>query len=210
MFGIVNFGAFIIAGVLLNLTPGTDTVFILGKSLSNGRTDGIKAALGIGAGSLVHTLFATLGLSVILAESALAFNIVKYLGAAYLVFLGLKAVLSSGKKGYSLSSNSRHPKKGRTFLSAVLTNVLNPKVALFYLAFLPQFIDQNYANPMLSFLILGITFTFTVTIWCLLLAVYSARFSMALQSNQLLGSWLDRVTGLLFISLGLKLALSKQ
>lgn len=205
MFGIVNFWTFIFAGVLLNLTPGTDTFYILGKSISSGKKEGTFAALGIGAGSLVHTTFAALGLSAILSESALAFDLVKYLGAGYLVFLGIRAIIN-GKSENVMASNQ----KGRTFLSAVLTNVLNPKVALFYLAFLPQFIDPNYQNHILSFLILGITFTLSGTLWGLLLVSYAARLSSFLQSNDRFKGVFDKITGLVFVSLGVKLALSKD
>ncbi|MEQ9287293.1 MAG: LysE family translocator [Cyclobacteriaceae bacterium] len=205
MFGIVNFWTFIFAGVLLNLTPGTDTFYILGKSISSGKKEGIFAALGIGAGSLVHTTFAALGLSAILSESALAFDLVKYLGAGYLMFLGIKAIFN-GKPGNVVASNQ----KGRTFLSAVLTNVLNPKVALFYLAFLPQFIDPNYQNHMVSFLILGVTFTFSGTLWGLLLANYASRLSTLVRSGGRVGRIFNKVTGLVFISLGLRLAMSRE
>ena len=210
MFGIVNFGTFIIAGILLNLTPGTDTMYTLGNSMSKGKQAGFMAALGIGAGSLVHTMFATFGLSVILAESALAFNVVKYLGAAYLVYLGVKSLLSRGSMPTEVSDQQPKEKTRKVFFSAILTNVLNPKVALFYLAFLPQFINPSYANPVFSFLVLGITFTLTGTLWCLMLAAYASKLSTKIQQNSHVKVWFDRLTGAVFIGLGLKLAIAEK
>src|SRR5216110_3051933 len=140
MFGIHNFGLFLIAGILLNLTPGPDTVYILGRSVAQGREAGVASALGICVGSIFHTCAAALGLSAILATSALAFGAIKMLGGAYLVFLGIKILLDR-RKHLSLPSNFRRQSIAAAFRQGVLTNILNPKVALFFLAFLPQFID---------------------------------------------------------------------
>ena len=135
MFGILNFSAFIIAGILLNLTPGADTMYILGRSIANGRRAGILSALGISTGSLVHTVLAALGLSVLLAESQLAFSIVKYLGAGYLIYLGIKSIAAKPAEQLLLEQHGGAQKASRIYWSGILTNVLNPKVALFYLAF---------------------------------------------------------------------------
>jgi len=210
MLGIINLGAFILAGILLNLTPGADTMYILGRSIANGRKAGVLSALGISVGSLVHTLFAALGLSVLLAESQFAFDIVKYLGAAYLIYLGIRSIFSADKNGFELTQEMNSPDHKKIFLSGILTNILNPKVALFYLAFLPQFIDPSYGNPLLSFLILGIVFTTTGTIWCLILALFSSKLSAKIRENYRIKIWLDRITGIVFIGLGIKLALSER
>ncbi len=216
MFGIINFGAFIMAGILLNLTPGADTMYILGRSISGGKKSGILSALGIATGSLVHTILAALGLSVILAESEMAFNVVKYLGALYLVYLGVMALRSKANpEEFNITQNGATDdtqNSGRKiYLSGILTNVLNPKVAIFYLAFLPQFIDPGFTgNPMFSFLLLGIAFTLTGTIWCLLLALFAARLANKIKNNYQIKIWLDRITGIVFIGLGIKLALSEQ
>ena len=209
MLGITDLLPFLLAGMLLNLTPGPDTMYILGKSLSGGKKQGIFSALGIGTGSLVHTFLAALGLSVILKESAVAFNAVKYVGAAYLIFLGIKALLASNTDAFDIQIGPKN-RNGNVYLSGVLTNVLNPKVALFFMAFLPQFINPEYPHPMISFLLPGLLFTFTGTIWCLFLAYFSSTLTQKIQDNFKYKVWIDRITGLLFVSLGLKLAFSSR
>lgn len=210
MFGIINFGAFLIAGIILNLTPGTDTMYILGRSISQGKKAGILSALGIASGALVHCVFAALGLSLILAKSAMAFEIVKYAGAAYLIFLGIKMLISKSDSEFKLTEDKGQISYRKIYISGIFTNVLNPKVALFFLAFLPQFIDPNYAQSSLPFLILGLTFVFTGTIWCLTLAFFASRLSDIIRQNYKIKKWLDKITGGIFIVLGIKLALSKK
>lgn len=207
MYGIINFEAFLIAGILLNLTPGADTMYILGRSISQGKQAGVLSALGIASGALVHCLFAALGLSVILAKSALAFEIVKYVGATYLIFLGVKTLIVKSKDKFDLKNTTEKTKSNRIYVSGILTNVLNPKVALFFLAFLPQFINPEHANSYIPFLILGLTFVTTGTIWCLLLAIFSSKLSKRIRENYRLKKWLDKTTGVVFIALGIKLAL---
>ncbi|UZO80543.1 LysE family translocator [Aquimarina sp. ERC-38] len=210
MFGIVNFEAFLLAGLILNITPGADTMYILGRSISQGKKAGILSALGISTGAIFHVIFATLGLSVILAKSALAFELVKYVGAVYLVFLGLKMILKKSEGAFEIDKLSTTTNYRKIYLSGVLTNLLNPKVALFFLAFLPQFIDPSYSQNSLSFLILGITFLITGTLWCLLLAIFSSKLSGQIRKNYKIKKWLDKITGGIFILLGIKLALFKR
>ena len=209
MFGIINFEVFILAALILVLVPGSDAMYIIAKSIANGRKDGYLASLGVSTGSLIHTAFAAFGLSIILAESQLAFNIVKYLGAAYLVYLGIKAILTKNLVDLSIKNKLGNQKNGRTYLSGVLTNVLNPKVALFYLAFLPQFVDPNYTNNYISFLILGLIFTAIGIIWCFIIAMFSSKLSQKFRENYRIKIWLDKITGVVFISLGAKLLFSK-
>ena len=208
MLGITNFWAFVFAGILLNLTPGSDTMYILGRSLAGGVRAGVVSALGITTGSILHTLLAALGLSVILAESAVAFTLVKFVGAAYLTYLGVRYFL----KGNGIETGAKHSSASsrRVYLSGVLTNLFNPKVALFFLAFLPQFIDIESKHSFYSFIILGLTFTLTNAIWCTLLALFSATFSKRLRSSTGLQTWLNRVTGMVFILLGVRLFLSRR
>src|SRR6267378_8301637 len=142
MFGIHDFGLFLVAGILLNLTPGPDTVYILGRSVAQGREAGVASALGISLGSIFHTGAAALGLSAILATSALAFGTIKLIGGTYLIFLGIKMILDR-RRELSLPSNFRRRTNIAAFRQGVVTNILNPKVALFFLAFLPQFIDPS-------------------------------------------------------------------
>lgn len=211
MFGILNFGTFILAGILLNLTPGADTMYILGRSISQGKKSGIISALGISSGALLHCIFAALGLSIVLAKSATTFSIVKYIGAAYLLFLGAKTLLSKSKQANAIVEETEKKQNySKIYVSGILTNLLNPKVALFFLAFLPQFIDPNYTTNALPFLILGLTFVSTGTIWCLVLAFFSAKMANKIKKNTKIKTWLDKTTGVLFIFLGIQLALSKK
>jgi len=208
MFGIHDFGLFLAAGILLNLTPGPDTAYILGRSIAQGREAGIASALGISLGSIFHTCAAALGLSAILATSALAFGAIKLLGGAYLIFLGTKMILNR-RKQLSLPSNFRRRTTIAAFRQGVLTNLLNPKVALFFLAFLPQFIDPASNMKIPAFVMLGLTFVTTGTIWCLILAWFASVFSERLRSNERISQWLNRTAGALFVFLGVRLATAK-
>jgi len=208
MFGIHDFGLFLAAGILLNLTPGPDTVYILGRSIAQGREAGIASALGICVGSIFHSCAAALGLSAILATSAVAFAAIKLLGGAYLIFLGIKMLLDR-RRQLTLPSNFRRRTTIAAFRQGVFTNVLNPKVALFFLAFLPQFIDPASKMKVFAFLMLGLTFVTTGTIWCLILAWFASAFSERLRTNETIGQWLNRAAGALFVFLGLRLATAK-
>jgi threonine/homoserine/homoserine lactone efflux protein len=208
MFGIHNFGLFLAAGILLNLTPGPDTAYILGRSIAQGRDAGVASALGIGVGSILHTCAAALGLSAILATSAFAFVAVKLLGGAYLVFLGIKMLLDRGQY-LSLPSDFRRRTTLAAFRQGILTNILNPKVALFFLAFLPQFIDPLSPIKVRAFVALGLTFVTTGTIWCLALAWFASAWSERLRQSQALQQWLNRTAGALFVILGLRVAIVK-
>ena len=208
MFGIHDFGLFLAAGILLNLTPGPDTAYILGRSIAQGREAGIASALGICVGSIFHTCAAALGLSAILATSALAFVAIKLLGGAYLIFLGIKMLLDR-RKHLSLPTNFRRRTTAAAFRQGVFTNILNPKVALFFLAFLPQFIDLASNMKVLAFLALGLTFVTTGTIWCLVLAWFASVFSERLRGNETIEQWLNRAAGALFLLLGVRLATTK-
>ena len=208
MFGIHDFSLFLAAGILLNLTPGPDTVYILGRSVAQGRGAGVASVLGICVGSIFHTCAAALGLSAILATSALAFSAIRLLGGAYLVFLGVKMLLDRRKR-LSLPSNFRWRTTGAAFRQGVLTNILNPKVALFFLAFLPQFIDPTSNSKIAAFLALGLTFVTTGTIWCLILAWSASSLSERLRTNETIAQWVNRTAGALFVFLGLRLATAK-
>jgi RhtB (resistance to homoserine/threonine) family protein len=208
MFGIHDFGLFLAAGILLNLTPGPDTVYILGRSIAQGRDAGVASALGICVGSIFHTCAAALGLSAILATSALAFGAIKLLGGAYLIFIGMKMVLDR-RKHLSLPSNFRSRTNMAAFRQGVFTNILNPKVALFFLAFLPQFIDPASNVKVLAFLMLGFAFVTTGAIWCLFLVWFASAFSERLRTNETIAHWLNRTAGALFVFLGLRLASAK-
>jgi threonine/homoserine/homoserine lactone efflux protein len=211
MLGTHDLPLFIVSGLLLNITPGADSLLIASRAAAQGFKAGAWAALGVSAGCLVHVLCAAVGLSAILATSTLAFTVLKLLGAAYLVVIGLGMVLqrvSSTPPPAPTPAAASLPTAGRAvFVQGFLTNVLNPKVALFFLAFVPQFIEPAAANKALAFLFLGGIFTLNSSLWCLLLAWAAARVGSS-GIGQRLGSWVSRVVGALFVCLGVRLALS--
>jgi RhtB (resistance to homoserine/threonine) family protein len=210
MFGIENYIGFIIAGVILNLTPGSDTIYILTRSIGQGKKAGYFSVYGIVTGGLIHTMFASFGLSIILAKSALAFSIVKYCGVAYLIYLGIKMIVDKSSIFENNDTKIERLDLKKIYRQGVLTNVLNPKVALFFLAFLPQFINPEYAQGAIPFLILGLTFMTTGTIWCLFLAYSSSIITKTLRKNDKIGEVMQKLSGLIFIGLGLKLLTNKQ
>ena len=208
MEGIENIGAFITAGILLNITPGSDTMFILTRSIADGRKAGVLSAIGINVGSIIHTILISFGLSAIILHSVLLFSLVKYGGALYLIYLGLRTIFIKGKNS-SLYPETKFSSSG-IFISGVLANLLNPKVALFFLAFLPQFVNAGHGQTPVPFLILGLIFTVTGTIWSLTLALLASKFSNILRTHQRISQWLGKLSGLIFILLGLKIALARR
>ena len=209
MYGIQNFELFCLSAIVLSVTPGPDTFYILGRTISQGSKSGTASVLGISTGVLIHTIAAAIGLSTILATSALVFKIIKLIGAAYLIYLGITLILSSKDTGVfnknSLSSSSFW----KIYRQGVITNVLNPKVALFFLSFLPQFINPNHGNVS-SFILLGIIYVFTCTIWYLIFAVFSSAIARIFQKNTLWIRTINKVSGGIFIGLGLSLAFYKS
>ena len=207
MFDIVHYPLFVLTAVKLNLYPGPDTLYILGRSVSQGRGAGVVSALGIGSGAIVHTLLGAAGLSAIVAASATAYQVVKWAGAAYLVWLGLTMLLARPEGPGKLETAPRT--LGRIYLQGVLTNVLNPKVALFFLALIPQFIAPGAAHPGAAFLVLGLTFVATGTLWCLVVAVAAGAVHRRLAGTGRAALWLKRLGGGLLAGLGARLALSE-
>ena len=209
MFGIVGYKMFLISGILLNLTPGSDTVYILTRAGVGGRKKGIASALGITTGILIHTVLAALGLSVILAKSAALFNAMKLAGAVYLAVMGIKTILS--KDGIiSHENNQKDENIFKVYRQGVLTNALNPKVAVFFLALLPQFVSPENTYGPLPFLILGFTFFCTGTIWCTFLAYVASFISNFLQKNDKVKTIASKATGVIYILLGLNVLRAKM
>jgi len=210
MLGIHHYWLFIATAILLIITPGQDTFFILGRSLSGGRSAGIAAALGISTGTVVHTILAALGLSALLATSPYAFMAVKFAGAAYLVFIGVRALLSraNGLPGDEATPGAEDRRSA--FRQGVLTNLLNPKVALFFLALMPQFIDAASTRKVGAFLLLGLTFVTLGLIWVVMLAVAAAELRGAFLRRPSMANVLNKVAGAMFVALGLKLATARQ
>ena len=204
-----NFWVFALTGLLLNLTPGNDMMYIIARSSGQGTKAGVISALGIGAGCLVHIMAAVVGLSALIAQSAIAFDIIKYLGAAYLIYLGVKSLLAK-KKALAIDKNLQQLSYRKIFWQGVLTNVLNPKVALFFLAFLPQFIDVNKDNTSLQILFLGIWFDIVGTFVNILVALLFGRIGAWLSKSPTFVQWQERITGLILIALGIKVALGSK
>ncbi|PEX86847.1 LysE family translocator [Bacillus cereus] len=206
MYGIINYEVFLLTGILLNLIPGADTMYIVGRSISQGRKAGVYSVFGIITGSLVHTLLVAFGLSIILTKSVVLFNTIKVICVIYLVYLGIKMILDKTNVAFQASSNKLNIRK--IYLQGLLTSLTNPKVSLFFIAFLPQFIDIKASGPM-PFIILGLTFTATGLLWCLFVAYFSSYVTKKLRGNQKVGMILNKVTGIIFIGMGLKLLQTK-
>lgn len=199
---------FIGAGLLLNITPGPDLLYILGRSISQGRSAGVVSALGIGVGCIVHVLAASLGLSAVLLALPHAYDVVRMAGAAYLIVLGVKSLRS--RQG-SLEVKAFAPVSlRRIFLEGVLTNVLNPKVALFFLAFLPQFADPARGSLAPQLLLLGTIFDVNGTLVCVLFALFASQLGAWIRARFGVSRLFDRLTGALFVGLGVRLALLER
>ena len=210
MHGIENYLGFLLAGIVMNLTPGADSIYIITRSVTQGKKAGIYSVLGIGSGAIVHIILAAFGLSTLLAKSILLFNIVKWVGAAYLIYLGIKTFLDKSNLFDTEKTELDKVDLGKIYRQGFLTNVLNPKVAIFFLSLLPQFIKPEFASNIIPFLILGGTFLFTGTLWCLFLA-YSASFmTNALRKNSKLAQVMKKLSGYVFIGLGLQLLVKKN
>jgi len=203
---------FIAAGWLLNLTPGPDVLFIVSNALKSGVRAGLVAALGIVSGCFVHVFAAALGVSALLATSATAFTVLKWVGAAYLMWMGLRLLWSRPGASSIVPEQPVLEKAAvdlyRIYLRGFLTNVLNPKVALFFLAFVPQFIDPDAPDKVTSFLLLGLLFNLNslpVNFGYAWLAGWAGNRVQVVQRTL---NWMDRVAGAMFLGFGLKLAMS--
>lgn len=208
MFDSQHYGAFLVACIALNLTPGLDTFYILARSSGEGRIAGMGAVLGINAGCLVHTMAAIVGLSAILMTWALAFTVLKYVGVAYLCWTGARMLM---KRKIAQTATVTSGKGFRSaFLQGLLTNVLNPKVALFYLAFLPPFVSLHEPRAQLGLLVLGLSFMGTGLCWSMILAMLGARFQTLVSSKPYVRSWMDRACGTTLLGFGLALAMQRR
>ena len=200
MLGITNYLVFLASGILLNITPGADSVFVLSRGAAQGRKAGVCSALGIGTGTLLQAALCALGLAVLLQQSPAAFRIVKTAGAAYLIYMGIRQLLAKPKK--TENAEVKAASGWKFYFQALLTSLLNPAVTLFLLTFLPQFIlpDQPYGP--LPFLLLGATMATTGTIYCVLLGLLSSKLTERLRAGSASGLWLTRFAGAAFVALG--------
>lgn len=208
LFGISDFGLFLAAVLLLNATPGPDTAYIVGRSIAQGRSAGLMSALGISLGCCVHAIASAVGLSAILAASATAFMVIKLAGGAYLVYLGIRMMLTKPAGAATAARDVRSLQ--RIFWQAMVTNVLNPKVILFFLAFIPQFVRADAPQKTVAFLLLGVAFAALSMCWNSGTAVLAGTLAQRAGHNPRVKLWLERVVGTAFIALGAKLVLAKN
>ena len=207
MLGINELWLFILSGLLLNVTPGPDTAYIIGRSIQLGWRGGAAAAIGISCGCLVHVFGAAIGLSALLMTSAAAFAVLKLVGAAYLLFTGVQMLLSRRVPVADVTVQEGAIPLGRVFWQGALTNALNPKVALFFLAFLPQFVAADSPHKTAAFLALGLIFICTGTLWCLGVAAFASKAASRIRRSQGVMLWVNRVLGGMFVYLGFRVAM---
>lgn len=214
MLGIQDYWLFVAAAGMLAMTPGPDTIYVLTRTVAGGRREGVASVFGIISGLAVHVMLAAFGLTAILATSATAFAVVKYLGAAYLLYLGIKSLRGHSApleeqlgvdQAAELSRATGRPRLLKAFWQGMLTNILNPKVAIFFLAFLPQFIVPNSGLGATPLLLLGFTFGLLGMAWLFVIVALGASLAALLQPGSRVGRTLDRLCGGLFIAFGLKL-----
>ncbi|WP_332699026.1 LysE family translocator [Halalkalibacter lacteus] len=203
-----EFFTFLVLSLFVVMSPGIDTALITKRTISDGRIDGYKMALGITTGSLVHTFAAAFGLSALLMQSAVAFEIVKYVGAIYLIYLGLSSFISRKKKATSAENQYNDEMKKSAFKQGLFSNILNPKVAMFFLTFLPQFVKTG-ENATQQLIIMGVIYTLLSISWFFIYVFFITYLREWLMSPKV-QRIMDKATGLVLIGFGLKLALDKQ
>ncbi len=201
------FLTFLIAALMLNIAPGPDMLYVIGRSLGQGRKAGIVSALGIFVGCWAHILAAAFGIAALLRSSPIAFNMVRYAGAGYLVYLGVKMIV---KRGNLAAQQLKPDSLAAIFRQGVITNVLNPKVALFFLAFLPQFIDARRGSVVWQILLLGLIFNIGGTVVNLGVACAGGTLGELLRRNARFARLQQWFTGLVFIGLGARLAWQRR
>ena len=206
MADITDLGLFVVAGLLLNITPGPDLLYIVSRSAVQGRRAGVVAALGIGSGCLVHIFAAAFGLSVILLSSALLFRTMSYVGAAYLLYLGIITLMSAQKKERPHLSKQPVTSLPVIFRQAVLINALNPKVALFFLALLPQFVRPGAESPTMAFLLLGLIFNLNGTLVNIVFALLTSSIRNRIEATEPVQRLLKSLAGIIFLVFGIRLA----
>jgi threonine/homoserine/homoserine lactone efflux protein len=205
-----NLTLFIVASLALILTPGQDNIYVITRGIAGGRKVALVSAWGVCCGLVVHTVFAAVGLSAILAQSAVAFSVVKYVGAGYLIYLGVKTLLDRGSFAPPEGREGESPSLKKVFLQGVVSNVLNPKVALFFLAFLPQFVDPGAGGGAPQFLALGAMFVLLSLVVTGVIAFFSGSLGGLLRTRPVFSNVLRWLTGCVLVGLGVRLALQRR
>jgi RhtB (resistance to homoserine/threonine) family protein len=199
---------FFSTALALNIAPGPDLLYILTKTIANGKRVGIASALGVCTGALFHVALASLGLSAILVSSAIAFSIVKYIGVGYLLYLAYQSFRSTGTSLNITSDGEPKESAWKAFKQGVLVDILNPKVAIFFMAFLPQFIRDGYGTAPIQLLYLGLLVIAVAVVVEVTYVLLAFRLTKKIRSSKRVSVLLDRVVGTVFVALGLKLAVS--
>lgn len=207
MFHFQNIYLFFIASLLLNLTPGNDMLYVASRSISQGPKAGIVSALGIFVGCFVHIMAAVLGLSIILARSAYLFSIIKFAGAGYLIYLGIRSLMSKPNMGKA-GENVPKLNKWKLFKQGIVTNALNPKVAIFFLSFLPQFVDPRSPYIKLDLVTLGLWFAVQGTLVLMIVAMILGKSRNFFKDNPKVWLIQEKITGIILVGLGIKVALA--
>ena len=209
MFQVENFYLFLSVSILVNVSPGPDMLYTAARSLSQGTKAGIFSALGICAGCLFHITAAVFGLSKIMEESVLLFSIIKYAGAAYLIWLGLRSFFKTKSSPNEIAPLPPLSNR-KIFFQGMITNLLNPKVAIFFLSFLPQFIQQDSPFIKQQIAFLGIWFAIQGTLILILVASLTGAFSTLLQRKKNFWRWQERITGTILVGLGIKMLFTRK
>jgi threonine/homoserine/homoserine lactone efflux protein len=204
--------SFLLAALVVIASPGPDSLNSLAIGLARGRREGVAYAMGVGLGCLTHTLWAMLGISAIVAASATLFAAIKWVGVAYLLWLGVQALRSRGALSELQQADQSDTSSARQrFVQGLLTNALNPKVMLFFLAFLPQFVDAQHAVPLVWQLgLMGLSFAAITTLAYCGLAASAGTVGKRLTQQPSIALWLERATGVLFIAMALRLAFAER
>lgn len=204
-----TFLLFALASLSINLIPGPDVIYIVSNAMKGKMVGGIKAALGLGVGYFIHTLAAVLGLSAIILSSALAFSMVKWLGAIYLLYLGVMSLKSMWQGGSKLALKNEMEPQGNVFKQGIVVSVLNPKVALFFLSFLPQFIDTSVTSVNMQLFILGLCFSGLATLCNVTYALVGSWLLKSAKSKRY-SRIIEGFSGVLLIGLAGKIAFSER
>ena len=197
-------GLFVIASALLAIAPGPDIVYVLTRGITQGRRAGVAAALGFATGVIFHTALAALGIAALIRSSEFAFSLIRYAGAAYLVYLGIRTLMS--RSAFQLSSDQSSLALWTVYKQSVIGNVLNPKVTLFFLSFLPQFINLSAGHVELQMVLLGAIFMLQTVVIFGAIALFSGAIGEKLRSNPAIANHLNTFAGIIFIALGIRVA----
>jgi len=203
MDGIINIPLFFISSIMIIIAPGPDFIYVTTRGVSDGNMAGILSALGVCVGLLIHTLFAAFGLSAIIQTSRIAYVVIKYIGALYLIYIGIKTIITKTKAEYS--NVSKLSKNRKIFKQAVFTNVFNPKAIVTFMAFLPQFVDVNVSNHISQFLFLGCIFSLMAIVWFGIIGYFAGAAGGFLKRNKSIQNIMRYISGTIMIALGLRL-----